>query len=683
MIKYWNLPTLPAWNLSAYRGIKGDDAPNVKFQYSADGENWHNEFNQASDIYMRTSNDGGQTWSGGMEFIQDLTELQTDVADLKENKANFDGYYEQMTVGSAENLVGDTVNTDTYLERFTGGNDNEVANGVASVVEIKGNSKVWNQKLMPKSIPNSQVSDVTFTGNDDGSYTVVVGSDKESYVASTAALFNFELNHKYYCRALRDSSYILFYSATYGLINRAIITIASNINNRIMFRCNNDTTAGTYHIKPYIVDLTLIFGAGNEPATVDEFEAWLAQTIGLKPYYAYNGGSILNANLKGFTTIGRNLLNPTTMKARLLYYEYGGNGGKFTVKNLPSGATMTFTPDSTGVAETITATSNTITVTEDGTLELSAATTNTYVCAKWDGSKDNDVMAYEEHSYDFDVTKVYGKLNGEGSYVQCFPSGMKRVKESIDSLSADIARVAVDCVVDLGSLNWTKETSANYSHVFKSRLPYNAVYRGTGWSSTQRVVVSSSRYVTDAGYYDLSDGQGASCLIIVGLNTESGGNYNTKNIFIKHSDCESVADFLTKINGVSLIYERYNKPTFTDLIYSNDGGQTGVPFGEVLLNMQVNNWGTEQAVVSDYVDGAPTSCAPTISTIYSIDAAEWIDSANNGTFISEDSMDAFMSALSSALGTALDSIVTMTKTWSEENGSYNFSIEITPNEQSS
>lgn len=72
---YWNLPTLPAWNLSAYRGMQGDPAPDLKIQYSADAENWHDTFDEDNDLYMRTSSDDGETWSAPMQFIQDTSKV--------------------------------------------------------------------------------------------------------------------------------------------------------------------------------------------------------------------------------------------------------------------------------------------------------------------------------------------------------------------------------------------------------------------------------------------------------------------------------------------------------------------------------------------------------------------------------------------------------------------------------
>lgn len=56
-----------SWSLSL-RGTPGTPGTSVLAQYSADGSNWHPTFT-TGDLWMRTSADGGKTWSDGMRFI--------------------------------------------------------------------------------------------------------------------------------------------------------------------------------------------------------------------------------------------------------------------------------------------------------------------------------------------------------------------------------------------------------------------------------------------------------------------------------------------------------------------------------------------------------------------------------------------------------------------------------------
>ena len=58
----------------------------------------------------------------------------------------------------------------------------------------------------------------------------------------------------------------------------------------------------TFEYRNYnVFDLTLMFGAGNEPATVAEFEALFPE-----PYYPYDPGSLLSVNVEGMKAIGFN-----------------------------------------------------------------------------------------------------------------------------------------------------------------------------------------------------------------------------------------------------------------------------------------------------------------------------------------------------------------------------------------
>lgn len=113
------------------------------------------------------------------------------------------------------------------------------ASGYATIERIEGNTVVWNQLV------------------DTSSTSVVVQS-----------------GHVYYANIIGTAS------------------IATSDGTPI------SVTGGT----DIIQDLTQMFGAGNEPTTVAEFESWLAQNIGTLPYYDYNAGELLNVKMSGMQT---------------------------------------------------------------------------------------------------------------------------------------------------------------------------------------------------------------------------------------------------------------------------------------------------------------------------------------------------------------------------------------------
>lgn len=49
-------------------GTNGKDGTSVMAQYSANGSSWHSSF-QSGDVYMRTSSDGGKTWTSAIRII--------------------------------------------------------------------------------------------------------------------------------------------------------------------------------------------------------------------------------------------------------------------------------------------------------------------------------------------------------------------------------------------------------------------------------------------------------------------------------------------------------------------------------------------------------------------------------------------------------------------------------------
>lgn len=69
------------------------------------------------------------------------------------------------------------------------------------------------------------------------------------------------------------------------------------------------TTTDTFEISnPQVYDLTLMFGAGSEPATPEEFE-----TLYRGPYYAYNPGTLISNAATVIETVGWNQFDESTL----------------------------------------------------------------------------------------------------------------------------------------------------------------------------------------------------------------------------------------------------------------------------------------------------------------------------------------------------------------------------------
>lgn len=440
---YWNLPTRPSWNLSAYRGIKGDDAPNVKFQYSADGENWHNEFNQASDIYMRTSNDGGQTWSDGMEFIQDLSDY-----------ARQDGFYEQMTVGTAMNLAGSGDVDAEFASRSSGGSA-DIGTGAASVKKILGETYFWNQYAGTLS-PNSVPTGVTLQINGN-SCTITVSDKYDSSSANSVArcdnVPSSRIGCIIYIRMFKDSSYVGYRDGSMGEVFSNKIGTRTSSNNTSYIRLRKNIPPGTYHIALNIINLTDMFGSGHEPTSVREIEDFLANKIGYKDNYPYTTSVVRHNKALGIKSVGRNLYDPATGKAEL--------------------PALTGTPDLTNgvncfqIIGTYTGITdedgNAITPNEDGYFTVAHPMTitvaggnadDTCVALTWSGVRNGEYEPHREDTmYFVDADHDLSEVTSGG--VQVFQEGLRAVYDVRDSIEGDKATVAIGKQIVTGNVGDT------------------------------------------------------------------------------------------------------------------------------------------------------------------------------------------------------------------------------------
>ncbi len=73
-------------------------------------------------------------------------------------------------------------------------------------------------------------------------------------------------------------------SSTYARYFSFYVKSGANVGDTVTVYANN------------LFDLTQLFGSGNEPSTVEEFESWLVNNIGYRDYYAYNPGEIISNN---------------------------------------------------------------------------------------------------------------------------------------------------------------------------------------------------------------------------------------------------------------------------------------------------------------------------------------------------------------------------------------------------
>lgn len=244
-----------------------------------------------------------------------------------EDSASQEGYFPKMSVGIAANLAGRGEATEqVFTYRPTDGGT-PIESGVAKIRRVKGNSVAFNQILkngnfaittdwspfQPANVSLNWDNGLTVTSNYAGT-----GGDQISVRQAIAQPFI--LGHKYFVHFEFSTSntsltpLVECFGALYSNENRLDYVQSGNnyysINNvkatRTTFcylkAIGTKAVGDTWTFKNVmIIDLTQMFGAGNEPTTVEKFRALYPDS-----YYPYNAGKLRNLDCSGIKTVGFN-----------------------------------------------------------------------------------------------------------------------------------------------------------------------------------------------------------------------------------------------------------------------------------------------------------------------------------------------------------------------------------------
>lgn len=431
------------------------------------------------------------------------------------------GSYPSMTVGSANNLNGYHKVNASYLRRTSAGSES-IGSGVAQIRSLKGNSIVWNQKY--NDIEPTSIS-------------------ARKYIKS---------------------------EAVNGVVTRTYLT---GDGNSVTYTADSTSRM--------LIDLSLMFGAGNEPATVEAFEAWCAaQGIDLDKYYPYNEGEVINCKADAIKTDGFNQYDNTTGNANVIKGNVYQITGTYTSLSLGG---ETITPDASGY----------FTPTISGELTVTGGDATTCVHLKWSGKKDGEFEQHWSEALNLNLTSITGKVNGVGASETIFPDGLVKVGNVADELVVDSdgkARRAIKRFgkVDLGSLTWSYLNTYFAANLRNSGHLYCCI---------------SSRYIT------------GNVTTLDKAVTLSNINY----VAVSDSDYTNVTTFKNAVSGVYLYYElaapvNYTLDTPIDMTY------------------RVDDFGTETAMVlssGSLVDADITKTAPlNYDVVYSLNVVDTVRNLN-------------------------------------------------------
>lgn len=532
---------------------------------------------------------------------QNANEAREGIQDDLAKKADIDKSYPKMTAGFAQDIVGDgSATPEEFSFRPTAGEDRNVANttyydgernGVARIEKIKGNSVVANNCI--GNIIGQKGYFVT--QYEDGSFLVKRNPEITSgvYFSDFFAYDTKIINHKYaiiihyVAYNIVEGGYIdiKFYNLTSGQYGPYIIQNGEGITTTIVTCANTTTTRPTISYIPdgeeeiliksrYAIDLTKMFGAGNEPTTVEEFYQRLPVGIDISEY---NEGEIIDGNYGAIKTVGFNAFNGTYAKvcAGCPYYL----GGSYT--------SLGFSAEEGGTLEVITIPTSAESVGTTPSDRLYTPSQNGYIYA--DGENININISWgTEYGYLNGTYQPYKPFERDLSWIKTikdstgnaiFPNGMRSagsVRDEIRFNSTTQKWEAVQNVgvVDLGTVSW----NLNGGTFLTSSLD------GKAKGATQYNVVSN---ILTAKYEasTWNDVFNLRKLYDIGMTP-------TGIIRIYDTRYSTAQEFKSAMQGVVLNYELAT-PIVTEIEEMSS------------MDFDVSDYGTEELIVAEGAQSAP------------------------------------------------------------------------------
>lgn len=422
------------------------------------------------------------------------TETEADIADLDSTKADKTGSYSEMSVGTAEQLVGSSSVTDMvpYSFRKTGG---DLTVGKRAEDMLVGGSVVWNQIFgIPSSSRSKTENNVTFTDNRDGTISVTTSGNASADTNIAWSPFSVIDTHKYLfqCTPTGGSAstyYSYLVSASYiegktdvgnGYVCKAIGTGA--VNAVIMVKSGTNI-ASAVKFKLQIFDLTQMFGTtiadyiyNLEQITAGAGVAFFRKLFP-NDYYAYNAGELMSVKAVSHDTVGFNLWDGEKEQG---YIDGNGNNAAsittYRTKNyIPVLPNTSYCYSNGSVTSSIRVSfydgdKRYISNIYDANAIPRVFTTPTnarYLRFYWDNidnacisfanpTKNGTYEPYTKHSYPLDSSL---ELRG----IPMLDSNNKLYYDG-DTYASDGTVTRKYGIVDLGTLNWTYDTSGGFWH---------------------------------------------------------------------------------------------------------------------------------------------------------------------------------------------------------------------------
>ena len=514
---------------------------------------------------------------------QRIADAFDDVEESKADKSTTDALESQINQQDArlnqhesrlENLEQKAGDYTTVQYRGT----NAVPTGKAKnglVEKIVGKSRAWNQ-LVNGVTDSKSDSGIDFVNNGDGTITI---NGTASALTSTriTAYFNFpRRGHKNLVYVYPDKPLpagIDFYISGYGATSAQVAPFIVSKNDvtdyttTLGIRISQSVQVDNITMRFAVYDLTLIFGAGNEPSTVADA---LAQLSALGQYNAYDAGSLVDTEVSGVESVGVNLLDevelgdissstgqnePSSSQLRTKNYIKVNGGGTYYFAIFSDGVTTAFGVRQYDANKNYIGTNRIDFSPNSKTGALTISANVAYIRVTLGGGYgttfNNDIQICDNSLPDAIKTVYHPYKKSTLTLSETVkPRGVGTCVETLDVETGVLDDGKFE-LVDLGSLDWT------YSDGFRtpiSALPSAPKKTNNNICPLYKILGSSS-----------------------GLDKE--GYFGTSNLVIKDSAYTDATTFKNAMSGVYLLYEKATytpsdpiAPVLDNSIYTEGGG---------------------------------------------------------------------------------------------------------------
>lgn len=457
-----------------------------------------------------------------------------------------------------------------------------------SVKSVGGRSIVFNQLVDFSNSKEITTKGVKFTLSGDGIVTLNGACTEEGQAIAVAVLTNVK-GHKYLLRAnplsgVYGVKQLLFSSQGYGddQTGRGVIITNGSSNAKWYYTLYlyNGVTYDNVKLQPQIFNLTAMFGSGNEPASVEEFEAMFPND-----YYQYNAGEIVSAGTESVVEQGKNLFNKSGKEnsdAYTIPMYYNGRykglkipceNGDYTVSTKHKSGYVSGMSKSVYVFDSEIRTDNNITgLIIEHLTGYGYNVDKTGIISVKHGYIILSVFSGESTGTDrksfFDLCDIQIEKSPTATAYTPYHSNVYQIPEAIKALpgygwSAGTAKNYVDyenkryvqCVnsVDLGTLDWKfNTTSAVGNHFYAPAVHLNFKYLGAFGTTIYNALCSKYRTVA------------RSSNVFVDKTLAIDGVTVVSQIQVKDTAYTDTTAFKQAMQGVILYYE-LEKPIVTDI----------------------------------------------------------------------------------------------------------------------